>query len=171
MGEPLPPSASGIFPPGQWDRSGAYLDPNDYSRRSSSAASIACTLSTAPCLTETPLTPWPNVLARTMARAPSPSAVRSATHASTPVATRLSLQVAMLLVTTVSTLVKSLTAAPSQVAKLVSRVRTTACSTTALTFCTPRVVHPSQHRLAMPQHSWSSTTLTSTPPMPKRKPS
>ncbi|KAJ1032735.1 hypothetical protein NDA16_000756 [Ustilago loliicola] len=38
-GEPLPPSATGIFPPGQWDRSGAYLDPNDYSRRSSSSSS------------------------------------------------------------------------------------------------------------------------------------
>lgn len=38
-GEPLPPSATGVFPPGQWDRSGAYLDPNDYSRRSSSSSS------------------------------------------------------------------------------------------------------------------------------------
>ncbi|SNX82639.1 uncharacterized protein MEPE_01345 [Melanopsichium pennsylvanicum] len=38
-GEALPPSATGIFPPGQWDRSGAYLDPNDYSRRSSSSSS------------------------------------------------------------------------------------------------------------------------------------
>ncbi|SJX61338.1 uncharacterized protein SRS1_10330 [Sporisorium reilianum f. sp. reilianum] len=38
-GEPLPPSATGIFPPSQWDRSGAYLDPNDYSRRSSSSSS------------------------------------------------------------------------------------------------------------------------------------
>ena len=38
-GEPLPPSATGIFPPSQWDRSGAHLDPNDYSRRSSSSSS------------------------------------------------------------------------------------------------------------------------------------
>ena len=38
-GEPLPPSASAIFTPAHWDRSGAYLDPNDYSRRSSSSSS------------------------------------------------------------------------------------------------------------------------------------
>ncbi|EST06162.1 Zinc finger C2H2-type/integrase DNA-binding domain protein [Kalmanozyma brasiliensis GHG001] len=37
--EHLPPSATGFFPPGQWDRSGASLDPNDYSRRSSSSSS------------------------------------------------------------------------------------------------------------------------------------
>ncbi|GAC96994.1 hypothetical protein PHSY_004578 [Pseudozyma hubeiensis SY62] len=38
-GEPLPPSVTGVFPPGQWERSGAYLDPHDYSRRSSSSSS------------------------------------------------------------------------------------------------------------------------------------
>lgn len=34
----LPPSTTGIFPPGQWDRAGAYLQSTDYSRRSSSSS-------------------------------------------------------------------------------------------------------------------------------------
>ncbi|PWZ03257.1 hypothetical protein BCV70DRAFT_204064 [Testicularia cyperi] len=38
-GDPLPPSTTGVFPPGQWDRAGAYLDPSGYSRRSSSSSS------------------------------------------------------------------------------------------------------------------------------------
>lgn len=38
-GEPLLPSTAGVFSPGQWDRSSAYLDPTEYSRRSSSSSS------------------------------------------------------------------------------------------------------------------------------------